>query len=94
MKSGKLVSGEDGCKIEIKKNSVYLIVLAKDASDNTKKLFTDKTSYRNIPLRFFGSKEYLGQIIGKAPRAVIGIKDKGFAEKLIEHLDRDENTNI
>ncbi|WP_334291161.1 L7Ae/L30e/S12e/Gadd45 family ribosomal protein [Alkaliphilus transvaalensis] len=92
MKAGKLVSGEDGCKIEIKKNNVFLIIVAEDATDNTKKLFTDKTSYRSIPLRFFEKKETLGHIIGKAPRAVIGIKDKSFAEKLIEHIDNVEDS--
>ncbi len=91
MKSGKLVSGEDSCRIEIKKNGVFLIIVAEDASDNTKKLFTDKTTYRKIPLRFFESKEGLGHIIGKMSRAVIGIKDKGFAEKIIGYLDEDGN---
>ena len=79
MRAGKVVSGDDTTLTEIKKGYVKL---ADDASNNTKKLFKDKSSFRSIPYVHFSTKLQLGLAIGKAPRAVLGIKDNGFANKL------------
>lgn len=94
MKSGNIVSGEDTCKAELKRNKIYLIIVAVDASENTKKLFVDKTSYRNVPIRFIGSKEELGKSIGKNSRAVVAIKDENFALKLLQYIDGNDTTII
>lgn len=87
MKSGNVVTGESTCLIHIKKNSVHLVIVAEDASENTKKLFKNKANHRNIPYRIYGSKSSLGDNIGKSDRATIAIKDRGFAKKLIEYID-------
>lgn len=86
-KSGNLVSGDGTCINYLKKDSVKLVILAEDASDNTKKKFKDKTSYRNIPIRYFGKKKDLGNIIGKSSRTIIAITDKGFAENILKYLN-------
>ncbi len=86
-KSGNIVSGEETCINHLKKDTIHLIILAEDASENTKKKFTDKTSYRNIPIRYWKKKEELGNTIGKASRTIIGITDKGFAETIIKYID-------
>ncbi len=87
MKSGKLISGEEICKRAVQNQQVNLVIVAEDASDNTKKLFRDKTGYYQIPLRLYDTKENIGKSIGKLPRAVIAIQDKGFAKKLMEYID-------
>lgn len=84
MRAGKLVSGEDGTMIDLKKGKLNLVIVAEDASNNTKKLFKDKSSYRKINQIYFATKVELGLAIGKAPRAVIGIKDKALSQKIIE----------
>ena len=84
MRAGKLVSGEDGTMLDLKKNKLNLVIVATDASNNTKKLFKDKSSYRKINQIYFATKVELGLAIGKAPRAVIGIKDKALSQKIIE----------
>ncbi len=86
-KSGNIVSGDETCINYFKKNAIYLIILAEDASDNTKKKFNDKASYRDVPVRFWNNKDELGSTIGKTSRTIIGIIDKGFAEKLLSYLD-------
>ena len=68
----------------LKKGKLSLVIVADDASDNTKKLFKDKSSYRKINQIYFATKVELGLAIGKAPRAVIGIKDKALSQKIIE----------
>ncbi|GAB6088190.1 L7Ae/L30e/S12e/Gadd45 family ribosomal protein [Alkaliphilus crotonatoxidans] len=87
MKSGQLISGEELCKKAVQNRQVCLVLVAEDASDNTKKLFRDKTRFYEIPLRFYDTKENLGSSIGKLPRAVIAIRDQGFARKLMEYID-------
>lgn len=85
-RAGKIVSGDDSTLLELKRGNVKLVIVATDASNNTKKLFKDKSSYRNISYVYFSTKLQLGLSIGKAPRAVIGVKDEGFANKIIELL--------
>ena len=86
-KAGRIVSGEFSVEKAIKEKQAYLVIVAEDASDNTKKHFSDMCSYRNIPLRFFGSKEQLGRCIGKEYRANLAVTDTGFAENIIKKID-------
>ena len=81
-RAGKIVSGDDSTLLELKRGNVKLVIVATDASNNTKKLFKDKSSFRSVPYIHFSTKLQLGLAIGKAPRAVLGIKDSGFANKL------------
>lgn len=83
----KVVSGDDTTLQDLKKGKVDLVIVATDASDNTKKLFRDKSSFRNIKMVEYGTKEEIGNAIGKSFRAVIGIEDKGFAKKILELLE-------
>ena len=85
-RAGKIVSGDDSTLLELKKNKVELIIIASDASDNTKKTFIDKSTYRNVDYIIFSNKVELGYSIGKSPRAVIGVKDKNFASKIKEMI--------
>ena len=54
-RAGKIVSGDDSTLLELKRGNVKLVIVAEDASDNTKKLFKDKSSYRNVPYVYFSS---------------------------------------
>ena len=83
-RSGNLVSGDDTTMLELKKLNIKLIILAEDASNNTKKMFIDKATYRDVKYIIFGTKEELGKAIGKASRAVLGLKNEGFASKIEE----------
>lgn len=87
MRAGKLVSGEDATMLDLKKAKLNLIIVASDASNNTKKLFNDKASYRKVNCVEFSTKSDLGISIGKDSRAVIGIKDIGFTKKIMQLMD-------
>ncbi|GAA3662426.1 L7Ae/L30e/S12e/Gadd45 family ribosomal protein [Asaccharospora irregularis] len=86
-RAGKIVSGDDSTLLELKKGKVKLVIVAEDASDNTKKLFRDKSSFRDIPYIIFSTKLKLGMSIGKAPRAVLGIKDENFSKRITELIE-------
>lgn len=84
LRSGNLVSGDDTTLCDLKKGKIKLIIIANDASENTKKAFKDKSEYRNVPYIIEFTKEELGKSIGKSSRAVIGIKNDQFATKIKE----------
>ncbi|MDK2585032.1 ribosomal L7Ae/L30e/S12e/Gadd45 family protein [Romboutsia sedimentorum] len=86
-RAGKLVSGDDSTLLELRRGNVKLVIVADDASENTKKLFKDKSSYRNVKYVYFSTKLQLGLAIGKAPRAAIGVKDANFANKIMELME-------
>lgn len=79
-KSGKLSSGDDTVEIDIKKGRSKTVLIAEDASENTKNRFENSAKYYGIPFIHFGTKAELGAAIGKSERAILSINDKGFAD--------------
>ncbi|MBN2221139.1 MAG: ribosomal L7Ae/L30e/S12e/Gadd45 family protein [Vallitaleaceae bacterium] len=82
MKAGMLKSGELPVEMAIKEGKVHLVIVAEDASDNTKKKFTNMCTFREIPLVMMFTKEEIGKAIGKEIRATIGIVDENFARSI------------
>lgn len=85
-KSGKLFSGDESVENSIKKGRCYLIIIAEDASENTKSKFINLSNENNIPFIIFGNKQILGERIGKLNRAVLAINDLNFAKGLIKKI--------
>lgn len=75
----------------VKSDDAYLVIVATDASDNTKKMFRNMCAFRHVPMFEFGTKCELGHAMGKELRASVAIKDEGFAKSLIKQLDPEEN---
>lgn len=86
-KAGKTITGAQACEAAIKNDKAGLVLLAADASDNTKIPITRLCGYKGIKLREFADKENLGKYTGSQFRAIIIIKDAGFAEKILELID-------
>ena len=78
-KAGKLKGGEYCVEAELKKGRAKLVVAALDASDNTKKSYSDMCMYRKVPFALYSNKEDLGRSIGSNERAAVVITDEGFA---------------
>jgi ribosomal protein L7Ae-like RNA K-turn-binding protein len=89
-KAGKLVSGEFALKQAVLDKQVFFVIVAQDASNNTKKLFKDKTSYRGIACVEWGIKDGLARAIGKEMRAAVGITDEKLAKKIKELIEFEE----
>lgn len=63
----------------IQKKEVKLVILANDASANTKKQFLNKCAYYTIPIVSENfTREEISQAIGKV-RTVCAFEDEGFA---------------
>ncbi len=86
-RSRNLASGEFAAEGAVKDGSACLVIVATDASANTKKLFRDKCSFYEVPCYEYGTKESLGHAIGKEIRASIAVLDEGFAKSIIKHLE-------
>lgn len=84
----KIVSGEGLVVKEVQLKRAKLVLLAQDASENTKKKITDKCSYYHIPLLLVEDRYTLGQAIGKDARVVVAVTDDGFAKKLKEWVEQ------
>jgi ribosomal protein L7Ae-like RNA K-turn-binding protein len=87
-KGRNVVSGEFQTLEAIKKGSAMLVIIAEDASDNTKKLFADKSSFYRIPIVVYGTKEELGGSIGKDFRSSLGVCNAGLADAIIRQLEK------
>lgn len=83
MRAGQLTTGEESVLKDIRQKKAKLILLASDASANTKKKFIDKSSHYNISCYHVFTQSELSQAIGK-PRVIISVNDPGFAKKLKE----------
>ena len=81
-KAGKIVAGTDACLEAIEKKNIYIILLAKDASERTKNLFYKKGKQFSIMVVDILSMEELSKAIGKQNKVVIGVKEKGFAQAI------------
>lgn len=87
-KAGKIVSGEFSTEKAVKEKKARLVIVAGDASDNTKKMFTNMCAYHKVPIYFMEDKEALGHAMGKQFRASLAVNDQGFANAIIKILDK------
>lgn len=78
----KVCFGADSVELQIKKKKVYLIIVAKDASNRTKDKFRNISDEYDIPIIIEGEIEILSKAIGKSNKAIIGIEDSHLASEI------------
>lgn len=91
-KAGKTVSGEFCTEKEVKSGRAALVIVAGDASDNTKKKFKNMCEFYQVPICFLEDKDTLGHAMGKQFRASLAILDQGFADGICRQLDAEGHT--
>ena len=87
MKAGEVASGEFLPEKAIRDGEAYLVIVAEDASANTKKKFSDSCKFYQVAYAEFGDKDTLGKAIGKEFRASLAVLNKGFAKSIGKNLD-------
>ena len=85
-KSRNIASGEFLTEKAVKEHKAALVIVASDASDNTKKMFTNMCTYYGVPIYVFGEKEKLGHAIGKQIRASMAVLNKGLSDAIVRQL--------
>ena len=91
-KAGKTASGEFCTEKEVKTGRAALVIVAADASDNTKKKFQNMCDFYRVPIYFYGDKDTLGHAMGKEFRASLAVTDAGFAKGIRKQLDTEKDT--
>ncbi|MCI8516457.1 MAG: 50S ribosomal protein L7ae [Hungatella sp.] len=86
-KAGKTASGEFSTEKAVKGGKAYLVIVAEEASDNTRKKFTNMCTYYQVPIGFFGKKDELGHHMGKEMRSSLAILDEGFAKAVVKQMN-------
>ena len=87
MKAGKVCFGADSVEENISKKKVKLLIISEESSDRTKKKFIEICDKNNIPVIIDGKIDILSKTIGKNNKAIIGIKDKNFANSIQKKYD-------
>lgn len=87
LKAKRIVSGEFMTENAVKSNNAYLVIIAKDVSENTRKKFRNMCEHYRVPIKEYATKDELGHSLGKEYRASLAVTDKGFAEAILKKMD-------
>lgn len=93
-KAGSTVTGEFSTEKAVKEGRACLVVVAADASDNTKKKFSDMCKYYHVTMKVFSDKVSLGNACGKEFRASLAVVDKGLADAVRKQIDCLDNLEV
>ena len=85
-KAGKVKSGEFAVEQAVKGGKAYMVIVAEDASDNSKKNYRDMCTFYEVPIYFYGNKEDLGSCCGKEFRASVAIMDENLAKAVADKI--------
>ena len=87
-KAGKVASGEFSTEKSVKTGKGFLVLVADDASQNTKKKFQHMCDFYEVPIYFIANKEELGRFCGKEFRASLAVQDENFAKAMLKELQK------
>jgi ribosomal protein L7Ae-like RNA K-turn-binding protein len=85
-KAGGVVSGEFSTEKAVKDGNADLVIVAADASDNTREMFRNMTTFYEVPMYVYADKETLGHSIGKEYRASVAVTNAGLAHSIEDKL--------
>ncbi|MBQ9278630.1 MAG: ribosomal L7Ae/L30e/S12e/Gadd45 family protein [Lachnospiraceae bacterium] len=93
-KAGKVKSGGFLVEKALQENNAQLVLIAKDASDNTKKKFKQKCEFYKIPYYTSVNSELLGKSIGKEARVVVVVTDAGLANQIVNGINSSKDLEV
>ena len=77
-KAGKAKSGEFSTEKAVKSGQASLVIVSRDASENTKKMFRNMCTYYKVPYYEFGGREQM--------RVSLAVTDPGFSSAIVKQL--------
>ena len=87
-KAGKVASGEFSTEKSVKTGKGFLVLVADDASQNTRKKFQNMCDFYEVPIYFIANIEELGRFCGKEFRASLAVQDENFAKAMLKELQK------
>lgn len=88
-KAGYVASGEFSTEKLVKEGKAFVVIVAEDASENTKKMFRNMCTFYNVPIYFRIEKTELGHAIGKEFRASLAISNEGMAKSIEKYMKQE-----
>lgn len=85
MRAGQIVSGQEACVNAVRNGDAAVVLLDKEASENTTKRISDACSSHETPL-FFTTPGELGHAIGKPGRMVVALEKGSMGEKVLSYF--------
>lgn len=86
-KAGALAAGTNNVLNTIKSEKAKLVILTEDISENTKKVLTDKASYRNIKTFTIPvTMDELARALGKTRTSSAAVTNESFLASLDKKL--------
>lgn len=89
-RSRNVVSGGFATEAAVKEGKAVLVIIAEDASGNTRKKYSNMCDFYKVPCAIHGTKAVLGHSMGKEERSVLAVTDEGFADSIRKHLGDSE----
>ena len=83
-KAGCLFGGSDVVAQAVSRGQARLVLLAWDLSDNSYRRFWQ----RKMQVWRFGTKQQLGQAVGKPPRGIWALQDENFCRGILGKLQQ------
>lgn len=84
VRAGRLALGYGRAETAVRGGEARLVIVSADASENTKKKFSDMAAYRNLPIIFISDRETIGRAVGRDFAVICAVTDKRFADRLGE----------
>lgn len=89
----KLVLGQEGVIHRVRSGKVDLVVISATASDNTRKIVTDKCKSYDVDYVILDDDGQISRALGKESVKVVGILTKGFSKKIKELAEETNGEN-
>lgn len=89
-KARKVSVGAFLCERALRSGDAEFVIIASDASENTKKKFINSCKYYNVDVCEYSTKADLAHFTGKENVSVIAISDKNFADGIKKAVSKSE----
>lgn len=86
-KANCILSGRERLTASIKNGMGRHLVIAADGPDKMKERYAQVARQAGVEIRIYGTKEKLGQSMGKGIRSAVLITDNGFGEVIFKKID-------
>ena len=86
-RAGQLISGHDAVCQNLVAKRVFLLLIASDAGEHTKRELLQLAAAQGVPVREVLTKQEYGEALGKPARAVVAVMHKAFAEAMLRKID-------
>lgn len=88
-KARGVTSGEMMTEKAVRSGRAFLVLVSAEASENTRKKFSDLCGFYAVPFRICGTMRELGNCIGKEFRASVAVMNEGLAGSILKKLEED-----